>query len=74
MELNKLEIVHLPLAPVVMMVRFLQYILMLIELNKDIHKYLKYNDWYLWSHKDTGKISMPIFQSLEAFWPGVQVG
>ena len=42
-------------------------------MNKEIHKYLKYDDWYLWVNKDTGKISLPIFQSLDAYWPGVQV-
>ena len=42
-------------------------------LNKDIHKHLKYHDWYVWTHMDTGKVSLPIFQSLEAFWPGMQV-
>lgn len=43
------------------------------ELNKSIQKYLKYQDWYVWANMETGKITLPIFQSLEAFWPGVQV-
>eukprot|EP00111_Clytia_hemisphaerica_P024722 TCONS_00072869-protein len=43
------------------------------DLNKSIQKYLKYHDWYVWTNMDSGKITLPIFQSLEAFWPGVQV-
>ena len=43
------------------------------ELDKSIQKYLKYQDWYVWTNMETGKITLPIFQSLEAFWPGVQV-
>jgi len=43
------------------------------ELNESIKKYLKYHDWYLWANMESGKITLPIFQSLEAFWPGVQV-
>lgn len=42
-------------------------------LNKDIQKHLKFDDWYIWTHMDTGKVTLPIFQSLEAYWPGLQV-
>ena len=44
-----------------------------IELSASIKKRLKYNDWYLWVNMDSGKVTLPIFQSLEAYWPGVQV-
>ena len=47
--------------------------LSILELDKSIQKYLKYHDWYVWTNMDSGKITLPIFQSLEAFWPGVQV-
>ena len=36
-------------------------------------KVLKKEDWYMWAHMKKATISLPIFQSLEAFWPGVQV-
>lgn len=36
-------------------------------------KYLKREDWYMWAHMDKGTITLPIFQSLEAFWPGLLV-
>lgn len=38
-----------------------------------IKKYLKHSDWYIWVNMNKGQITMPIFQSLEAFWPGLQV-
>ena len=27
----------------------------------------------MWAHMKKGTITLPVFQSLEAFWPGVQV-
>ncbi|XP_031560512.1 ER degradation-enhancing alpha-mannosidase-like protein 2 isoform X2 [Actinia tenebrosa] len=38
-----------------------------------IQKYLKHSDWYVWANMNKGQITMPVFQSLEAFWPGLQV-
>ncbi|KAA0186645.1 hypothetical protein HAZT_HAZT006204 [Hyalella azteca] len=35
----------------------------------DLH--LKHDDWYLWVTMTRGHVTMPVFQSLEAFWPGV---
>jgi len=43
------------------------------EHDEKIHQYLKVDDWYVWANKDTGKITLPVFQSLDAYWPGVQV-
>lgn len=43
------------------------------EFSNSIYKHLKYDDWYIWTHMETGKISLPIFQSLDAYWPGVEV-
>nr|XP_002127890.1 ER degradation-enhancing alpha-mannosidase-like protein 2 [Ciona intestinalis] len=37
-----------------------------------IEKYLKQGDWYMWANMNTGSITLPIHQSLEAFWPGLQ--
>ncbi|XP_056403979.1 ER degradation-enhancing alpha-mannosidase-like protein 2 [Hyla sarda] len=42
------------------------------DYNKAIQNYTKYDDWYVWVQMYKGTVSMPIFQSLEAFWPGLQ--
>lgn len=44
-----------------------------IEYNKAIKNYTKFDDWYLWVQMYKGTVSMPVFQSLEAYWPGLQV-
>lgn len=36
-----------------------------------INKYIRKEDWYVWVQMSSGTPTMPIFQSLEAFWPGV---
>ncbi|XP_076053382.1 ER degradation-enhancing alpha-mannosidase-like protein 2 isoform X2 [Oratosquilla oratoria] len=36
-----------------------------------IDKHLLQDDWYVWVTMHKGLISMPVFQSLEAYWPGV---
>ncbi|XP_067614449.1 ER degradation-enhancing alpha-mannosidase-like protein 2 [Eurosta solidaginis] len=41
------------------------------EARKNIDKYLKRDDWYVWANMYTGQVTLPVFQSLEAFWPGV---
>ncbi|EDV29034.1 uncharacterized protein TRIADDRAFT_52514 [Trichoplax adhaerens] len=43
------------------------------EYNKAIYKYLNYADWYVWADMMRGNVVIPIFQSLDAFWPGIQV-
>lgn len=45
-----------------------------IEYNKAIKNCTKFDDWYLWVQMYKGTVSMPVFQSLEAYWPGLQVG
>lgn len=42
------------------------------ELYSKVQQYLKISDWYVWVHMDKGQITMPIFQSLDAYWPGLQ--
>uniref|UniRef100_A0A3Q2EGY4 alpha-1,2-Mannosidase n=1 Tax=Cyprinodon variegatus TaxID=28743 RepID=A0A3Q2EGY4_CYPVA len=34
--------------------------------------YTRFDDWYLWVQMHKGTVTMPVFQSLEAFWPGLQ--
>jgi mannosidase alpha-like ER degradation enhancer 2 len=29
------------------------------------------DDWYFWVNMKNGQVTMPVFQNLEAFWPGV---
>lgn len=43
------------------------------EFYSKVQQYLKISDWYVWVHMDKGQITMPIFQSLDAYWPGLQV-
>jgi len=37
-----------------------------------VEQYMKISDWYVWVHMDKGQVTMPIFQSLDAYWPGLQ--
>lgn len=41
------------------------------EARKSINKYLKREDWYLWVSMTKGQVTLPVFQSLEAYWPGL---
>lgn len=34
---------------------------------------MRHDDWHFWVNMDKASISMPVFQSLEAFWPGLLV-
>ncbi|CAH8548116.1 unnamed protein product [Heterobilharzia americana] len=38
-----------------------------------IEKYIRHGDWNPMINKDKGGVTMPVFQSLEAFWPGLLV-
>nr|XP_053642208.1 ER degradation-enhancing alpha-mannosidase-like protein 2 isoform X2 [Cherax quadricarinatus] len=42
-----------------------------IEARTAIDKYLHHEDWYLWATMTKGYVTMAVFQSLEAYWPGV---
>lgn len=44
------------------------------EYDRAIQNHTRFDDWYLWVQMHKGTVSMPVFQSLEAFWPGLQVG
>lgn len=41
------------------------------EARKSIDKHIKKEDWYLWVSMTKGQVTLPVFQSLEAYWPGV---
>lgn len=36
-----------------------------------IDKYLKKDDWYVWATMLRGHVTLPVFQSLESYWPGL---
>ncbi|XP_040066956.1 uncharacterized protein LOC8043968 isoform X1 [Ixodes scapularis] len=36
-----------------------------------IEKYMRRDDWFFWVSMSSGQVTMPVFQSLEAFWPGL---
>ena len=40
---------------------------------EQIDTYLKREDWYMWANMKKGTVTLPVFQSLEAFWPGMLV-
>ncbi|KAK3585437.1 hypothetical protein CHS0354_020155 [Potamilus streckersoni] len=37
-----------------------------------VEKYLKRDDWYMWAHMSKGTITLPVFTSLDAYYPGIQ--
>lgn len=41
------------------------------EGRKAIDKYLKKDNWHIWASMNKGQMTLPVFQSLEAYWPGV---
>ncbi|CAH2092190.1 unnamed protein product [Euphydryas editha] len=36
-----------------------------------IDKYLKKDDWYVWATMLRGHVTLPVFQSLDSYWPGL---
>jgi mannosidase alpha-like ER degradation enhancer 2 len=44
---------------------------MFLILEKSVNKYLKHNDWFFWVSMQKGLITLPLFQSLESYYPGV---
>lgn len=41
------------------------------ELRVAIDKYLNKDDWQIWASMSKGQITLPVFQSLQAFYPGL---
>jgi len=35
-----------------------------------VDQYLNKDDWHFWVNMKNGQVTMPLFQNLEAFWPG----
>jgi len=36
-----------------------------------VEEYLTKDDWHFWVSMKSGQVTMPLFQNLEAFWPGL---
>ncbi len=43
------------------------------EYRRAIETHMQQDDWFVWVSMNKGAVTMPVFQSLEAFWPGVLV-
>ncbi|CAG5039695.1 unnamed protein product [Parnassius apollo] len=41
------------------------------EARQVIDKYLKKDDWFVWATMLRGHVTLPVFQSLESYWPGL---
>ncbi|XP_020289329.1 ER degradation-enhancing alpha-mannosidase-like protein 2 [Pseudomyrmex gracilis] len=41
------------------------------EHRRGIEKYIRREDWHLWVSMTKGQVTLPVFQSLDAYWPGV---
>jgi hypothetical protein len=44
-----------------------------LEYEQAINTYIRKGDWLTWVSFNKGQVTLPIFQSLEAFWPGMLV-
>ncbi|CAH0397575.1 unnamed protein product [Chilo suppressalis] len=44
---------------------------MFAEARQAIDKYLKKDDWFVWATMLRGHVTLPVFQSLESYWPGL---
>ncbi|XP_028034306.1 ER degradation-enhancing alpha-mannosidase-like protein 2 isoform X1 [Bombyx mandarina] len=44
---------------------------MFLEARQSIEKYLKKDDWFVWATMLRGHVTLPVFQSLESYWPGL---
>ncbi|CAG9792130.1 unnamed protein product [Diatraea saccharalis] len=44
---------------------------MFVEARQAIDKYLKKDDWFVWATMLRGHVTLPVFQSLESYWPGL---
>lgn len=42
-----------------------------VESKAAIDRFLKRDDWYVWVSMTKGQLTLPVFQSLEAYWPGL---
>lgn len=43
----------------------------MLNFREAIEQFLNHDDWHFWVTMKQGTVTMPVFQSLEAFWPGI---
>ncbi|KAF0293831.1 ER degradation-enhancing alpha-mannosidase-like protein 2 [Amphibalanus amphitrite] len=41
------------------------------EGRRAVDKHVRRDDWHMWVSMSRGQVTIPVFQSLEAFWPGL---
>lgn len=57
-----------------MVIFFLNDILFIyLEYEKAINQHIRKENWFVWVTMTKAQVTLPIFQSLEAYWPGVLV-
>lgn len=44
---------------------------MFLEARQSIDKYLRKDDWFVWATMLRGHVTLPVFQSLESYYPGL---
>jgi len=44
---------------------------MFVRSREAIEQYMNHDDWHFWVSMKGGGVTLPVFQSLEAFWPGL---
>ncbi|GFS09323.1 LOW QUALITY PROTEIN: alpha-1,2-Mannosidase [Elysia marginata] len=49
-----------------------EFLHMFREYEISIKRHLKRDDWYLWAHMTKGTVSLPLFTSLDGYWPSIQ--
>lgn len=42
-----------------------------LEARQSIDKYLRKDDWFVWATMLRGHVTLPVFQSLESYYPGL---
>jgi len=50
---------------------FAELMHMFKESREAIEQFLNHDDWHFWVTMKQGSVTMPVFQSLAAFWPGI---
>ena len=41
------------------------------QARRAVDTHMRRDDWHMWVSMNRGQVTIPVFQSLEAFWPGL---
>ena len=41
------------------------------QARRAVDRHVRRDDWHMWVSMARGQVTFPVFQSLEAFWPGL---